>query len=427
MSTKVKVLLITYYWPPAGGGGVQRWLKMSKYFSENGIKLTIYTPENPEFPAYDESSIKEIASELDIIKRPIIEPYGFYKKFTGKKKDSKVYSGFINEEQSWKQKLSIWIRGNFFIPDARKYWIKPSIRFLTSYILENKFDAVISTGPPHSMHMIALGVKKKFPDVKWIADFRDPWTNIDFYDQLMLSKRSDKKHRRMEKSVLQDSDLVVTVGWTLAKELEEIGSLKEVKVITNGYDHTDFKEKINPQGNFTLMHLGSMNKDRNPKALWNALSTLKNEGIKPKVEIIGQVDVDVVNCISKYNLSDQVSTEDFIPHSQAVNKMMEAHALLLVINNTPNAAGILTGKLFEYLGAKRPIIVLGPSEGDVRKLLENYSHAFYVEYSDVQACKDAIKNFFAQKEEKTVNDTSQYSRRQLAKKYSHLIKDLIDV
>jgi len=420
----LKVLLITYYWPPAGGGGVFRWLKMSRYFQENNIDLHIYTPSNPEFPAIDGGLVEEVSETLTIIKRPILEPYSLYKKFTGKKKDEKIYSGFINEKKSLAQNLSIWIRGNFFIPDARKFWIKPSIKFLNNLQSSEKFDAVISTGPPHSMHLIARGLKQKHPALKWIADFRDPWTNIDFYNQLKLTVRADRKHRKLEKSVLEEADKVVSVGYIMAKELKEITQNADVEVIPNGYDHLEFTEHAQLTSSFSIMHLGSMNRDRNPEVLWRSLADLKSQGLKPLVKIIGQTDVSVKASIQKYELKDQVVFEDFVPHKEAIMKMKSAHVLLLVVNNTPNAAGILTGKVFEYLGAQRPIIAIGPEEGDVKKLLKDFVHAFYISYDDVEECKKVISEVMTSKIEVSPNGILKYSRKALAEKYSKLLKEV---
>ena len=228
-----KVLIISYYWPPSGGAGVQRWLKFVKYLPQFGIQPHVYTPSNPEAPAQDESLQKDIPSEAVIVQQPIFEPYSFYKKFTGKK--GNINAGFLSEDkdsrQKFTEKMSIWVRGNLFIPDARVMWVKPSIKFLTKYIKENEIEVVISSGPPHSMHLIAMELKRKL-NIKWIADFRDPWTNIDFYKDLMLTNWADKKHHRLEKEVLQKADEIITIGKTIASELEIIRG-KKVHVITN--------------------------------------------------------------------------------------------------------------------------------------------------------------------------------------------------
>lgn len=202
-----KVLIITYYWPPTGGAGVQRWLKFSKYFRSFGWEPVIYTPSNPDFPIFDDTLLHDVPKDLTVLKTAITEPYDIYRKIMRKKKTETVNQGFLSEgkENTWLQAAMIWIRGNFFIPDARMFWIRPSLNYLSEYMKTNAIDAVISTGPPHSMHLIALGLKEKFK-LPWIADFRDPWTQIDFYDQLKLSGFADRKHKRLEKTVLTKAD-----------------------------------------------------------------------------------------------------------------------------------------------------------------------------------------------------------------------------
>ena len=217
-----KVLIITYYWPPSGGAGVQRWLKFVKYLREFGWEPIVYTPENPEAPAVDESLLKDIPKNLTAIKRPIWEPYNLYKNFIGQKKDERINAGFLTEKKKpgLAEKISVWVRGNWFIPDARKLWITPSIKFLSDYLKRNPVDAIVSTGPPHSMHLIALGLKKKL-NLPWLADFRDPWTNIDFYDKLMLTKASDVKHKKMELDVLKNANIITAIGWSMADDLKK--------------------------------------------------------------------------------------------------------------------------------------------------------------------------------------------------------------
>ncbi len=219
-----RVLIITYYWPPNGGAGVQRWLKMAKYLPQHGWQPVIYTPSDPEVITADPGLEQEIPALVEVIKRPIIEPYTLYKRLTGRRKDDKVHLGFLKEEgkKSWREELAVWIRGNMFVPDARVWWVHPSVKFLEGYLRDHPVDAIVSTGPPHSMHLIALGLKKKFPQLRWIADWRDPWTNIDFYDQLKLTAWADRKHHRLEKEVITHADVNVVVGWTMAEELKAL-------------------------------------------------------------------------------------------------------------------------------------------------------------------------------------------------------------
>ena len=220
---KKKVLIVTYYWPPSGGAGVQRWLKFVKYLRDFGWEPIVYTPENPEYPSEDYSLYKDIPEGVEVIKTPIWEPYNIYRNLFGKK-GQKINAGFISEtkKSGWKERLSIWIRGNFLIPDPRLFWVKPSIKYLKEYLEHNPVEAIVTTGPPHSMHMIGLGLKKLHPDVPWIADFRDPWTNIDFYKELNLTYLADKRHHQLEKQVIQSADCVVVVSNDMVDEFSRL-------------------------------------------------------------------------------------------------------------------------------------------------------------------------------------------------------------
>lgn len=173
-----KVLIITYYWRPAGGPGVQRWLKFVKYLRDFNIEPIIYAPENPTYPIIDTKIGDDLPSDIQIIKYPIWEPYKLSSVFS-KNKTQKISSGIIPRKKiSLTEKIMLWIRGNLFIPDARKFWVKPSVAFLSEFIQNNDIQTIITTSPPHSIHLIGYYLKRKFPDIKWITDFRDPWTTI---------------------------------------------------------------------------------------------------------------------------------------------------------------------------------------------------------------------------------------------------------
>ncbi len=431
-----KVLIITYYWPPSGGAGVQRWLKFVKYLREFDWEPVVYTPKNPEAPAIDHSLEKDIPKDLTVIKTKIWEPYSAYKRFVGRKKEDSIKAGFLSEKKnpSLTEKISVWIRGNLFIPDARKFWIKPSVKFLVDYLTKNPVDAVISTGPPHSMHMIALGIKKKLK-IPWLADFRDPWTNIDFYDQLMLTKRSDKMHRKLEFEVLDRANKIVTVSHHWAMDFEKLCS-KKVEVVTNGFDPDDFMtlEYKKPE-KFELVHLGSMNKDRNPENLWKALSGLcrENEALKKdlKINFIGQTDYSVFESLGKYDLTDHAEKIDYLPHQKAMEISANAVVLLLPLNNTPNVDGIIPGKLFEYLALQRPILCIGPEDGDSAKIIRECNTGLTAGFEDEERIKTSVKKFYDEFISDEVNINSgqinihRHSRKKLAGDIAALLNEII--
>jgi glycosyltransferase involved in cell wall biosynthesis len=371
-----RVLIITYYWPPNGGAGVQRWLKMAKYLPKHGWQPVVYTPENPEIITPDEALAKEVPPEAEIIKRPISEPYTFYKRLTGRKADDKVHLGFLNEgkKKSWREDLAVWVRGNAFIPDARVWWVKPSVKFLTGYLEKHPVDAIVSTGPPHSMHLIALGLKKRFPKLRWIADWRDPWTNIDFYHQLKLTAWADRKHHRLEREVLTCADVNVAIGWTMAEEMKALGS-RNTEVIGNGYDPDDVPSPPVPvDEEYSLVHVGNMTATRDIPRLWPVLTELcrvdAEFGKRFKLRFVGPVDHGVLASIERAGLIEKVERIGSVDHARAMHEMQRARVLLLSVNDTANAKGVLTSKVFEYLAVGRPILAFGPKDGDVARVLE---------------------------------------------------------
>ena len=430
-----RVLIISYYWPPSGGAGVQRWLKFAKYLQEFGWEPVIYTPENPEVPAEDQSLLKDVPEGIQIIKTKIWEPYTLYKKFVGRKKSDKIKTGFLSENKrpSFTEKVSTWIRGNLFIPDARKYWIKPSIKFLSAYLEKNHIDAIISTGPPHSTHMIALGISKK-ANIPWLADFRDPWTNIDFYHQLMLTKASDRLHHKMEKQVLLNADKLVTVSWNWAKDFEDLGA-KNMKVITNGYDPDDF-QGLTYEGNdkFEFVHLGSMNKDRNQHVFWEVLTEILEDNPKfknyLKITLIGPIDHSVHSSIEKYNLKEFVNKTDYMPHREVIKIASNAEVLFLPLNNTPHVSGIVPGKIFEYLAMKRPILCIGPTDGDAAKILHETGCGATFDFDDRTHLKKHLLTLFDRYIEKenhcTHADISKYSRRELTARLAKVLQEMVN-
>jgi len=432
-TSKKKVLVVTYYWPPSGGSGVQRWVKFVKYLKQLGWDPVVYTPSNPERPAVDESLLSEIPKDTEIVTQPIWEPYTFYKKFVGIKKEEKLGSGLMKSgnESSFLQKISIWIRGNFFIPDARKFWIKPSKKFLVKYCIENHIDAIVSTGPPHSMHMIAKGVSEK-TNIPWIADFRDPWTNIDFFEDLHLSHIARAKHHKLEKEVLDSADSVIVISPTMKKEFAEITDTP-ISVITNGFDETDFSN-TEPISNskFVISHVGMMTPTRNPRILWQALNELKSENThfakNFDLQLIGKIDSSIVDSIKSNNVEDLVSVINYVPHSEIVRYQKGSNALLLIVNNTPNANLILTGKFFEYLAAERPIVCISPVKGDMSEILTASKAGSLFSYEDKQALKNHLLSLFESWENNSLSynaeNIQQYSRKNLTKK---LIEELSSV
>ncbi len=426
-----KILIITYYWPPAGGPGVQRWLKFAKYLPEFGWDPVIYTPANPSYPLLDESLLKDIPQNIEIVKTRIWEPYQLAEKLNKSNKKFKAGQFDVGKNQSWKSKLSIWVRGNFFIPDARVFWVKPSIKFLEQYLKENKIDVVVTSGPPHSLHMICLGLKKKFPNLKWIADFRDPWTEISYYKHLKLTKSSDRKHRQLESAVFKNADITLATSYTDADNFRKAGA--NAVCITNGFDESDASAPHSmtedKSKNFTLSYIGVLEQLRNPENLWKVLDELIRENKEFAdaftLKFAGRVDDKILQSIESSALKEHILNLGYIPHDKAVEEM--ANSSLLLITNFPNKSskGIIPGKIFEYLATGKQIISFGPDEADVSRILSETGAGKHFSYENSQTVKEFILSKFELWKHGNLLDNTQnieqFSRKNLTEKLAEIL------
>ncbi|MDP4289989.1 MAG: glycosyltransferase family 4 protein [Bacteroidota bacterium] len=396
-----RLLIITYYWPPSGGSGVQRWLKFVKYLRQFGWEPVVYTPENPELPEADSSLEKDIPQGIEIIRRPIWEPYMIYKRLAGLKKDEKLGAGFVNtsKKPGRIKALSLWIRGNLLIPDPRCFWINPSVSFLTRYLETHPVDAIVSTGPPHSMHRIAFKLHRE-TQLPWLADFRDPWTNIDFYKELRLSAFADRIHHRMELQVLKEADRITVIGPHMKTDFKQLLD-RPYHVITNGFDPDDTGQPvaIQPKGKFSISHIGTMAASRNPVSLWKALQKLSQElpGFKDDLQIClsGNVDIIIIECIRASGLEPCLKKIDYLPHDEVVDLQKNSAVLLLQINNTPNARMILPGKFFEYMASGRPILCIGPGDGDAAAIIQETGCGLTAGFDDVELIQKHLATLYA--------------------------------
>lgn len=421
------VLIILYYWPPAGGPGVQRWLKFVKYLPEYGIKPIVYVPSNPNYPIIDESLIKEVSDDITIIKQPIREPY----KFAGilsKKKSKSISKGIIpnKKSQTVLDKLLLFIRGNLFIPDARKSWVRPSVQYLSTYIKDYSIGTIITTGPPHSLHLIGLQLKKS-DNIQWVADFRDPWTTIGYHKQLKLTKAAQKKHKLLEKSVLQTADKVIVTSEVTKKEFSKITD-KPISVITNGYDLLP-SIKTNLDSKFSMAHIGSLLSERNPTILWQVLKDLidNQPGFAHdfKLKLVGYVSEEVLKEIDSSGLIDYLENIGYVSHKQAVESQRNAQLLLLIEIDSPETVSIIPGKIFEYMVSGRPIVAIGPKGSDVERILQETNTGTYFYYDSYNDLKRIILEHYLSYKKDNLQvqgiGLQKFSRKELTKALAELL------
>lgn len=422
-----KVLIITYYWPPAGGPGVQRWLKFVKYLPDFGIQPIVYIPDNPTYPIIDQELVNEVTHKAIILRNTIREPYQLAA-FFSKNKTKKISSGIIpnTRKQTFIDKTLLWIRGNIFIPDARFLWVKPSVAYLTDYIANNEIDTIITSGPPHSLHLIGLELKQKL-NIEWFADFRDPWTTIGYHKALKLSSYASNKHKYLERKVLDAADTIIVTSNTTKKEFELL-TATPIAVITNGYD----EEQVEPQvmdEKFTIAHIGSFLSERNPTVLWECLSELLQEDNSFtqnfRLKLIGAVSQEVLDTINKHGLADYVDNLGYLRHKEAIAHQRKSQLLLLIEIDSPDTKSIIPGKLFEYMVSERPIIGIGPEGSDFEAIIRETNTGVFIGYGQKELLKATLSTYYLQYKNKDLNVNAvglqQYSRRKLTQNLAVLI------
>lgn len=425
--SKKKALVITYYWPPAGGPGVQRWLKFVKYLPDFNIEPIVYIPENPNYPIIDENLSSEVSNNLTILKQPINEPYKFASLFS-KKASKTISKGIISEStrQGFVERVMLYIRGNYFIPDARKAWVKPSVTFLSEYIQKEHIETIITTGPPHSLHLIGLQLKKQL-GVKWLADFRDPWTTIGYHKELKLTEASKAKHKALENQVLNTADQLIVTSFTTKKEFQKITN-RPIEVITNGYDYEPFAP-FEMDSKFTIAHIGSLLSKRNPEVLWQVLNDLivENDSFSKDFQLnfIGSVSENVLDSIKKHSLSNHIDSIGYVSHKEAVAFQKKSQVLLLIEIDSEDTKCIIPGKLFEYMVSNRPIIAIGPNDSDVEKVIKETNTGSYFNYHAYDALKATILDHYNAYQKNTLQvypiGLQKYSRKSLTEALSKLL------
>lgn len=422
-----KALVITYYWAPAGGPGVQRWLKFVKYLRNFGVEPIIYTPLNPTYPMVDTHIADDLPQDLTLLKTKIWEPYSLASLFS-KEKTKKISAGIIpSKKLSWMDKCLLWVRGNLFIPDARILWVRPSVRFLTDYITAHNIDTIITTAPPHSIHLIGLHLKEKFPSLRWIADFRDPWTNIGYHSQLLLTAKSARKHLSLEQKVLQTADTLIVTSPSTQREFQA-KTQKPIVLITNGYDDT-FTEKIPLSPSFLLSHIGSLLSERNPETLWKVLGEMIQENTDFRKDLriclAGKVSEEVFASIDKYGLSSFLEYKGYLSHTEALTLQHTSQLLLLLEINHPKTEGIIPGKLFEYMASQRPILALGYQQWDVKDIISQTQTGTTLSVTDANAIKQAINHYYTLYKDNKLHSQlvsiESYHRKALTQKLSKII------
>lgn len=429
-----RVLFITYYFPPSGGPGVQRALKFAKYLPGFGWQPTVLTvrPEDAAYPDLDPTLVGEIPPDVRVERTRAWDPYALYARLQGKSKSETVGVGFLGEaEMDWKQRAARWIRANVFLPDARVGWVPFALHRGRALIEEGHFDALLTTGPPHSTHLAGLLLARRY-GLPWLADFRDPWTDIDYAEALPMTTPARRVDAAMERAVLRKAARVTAVSPSMARRLAARVGARCV-VVQNGFDPADFRGApplLRP--GFEVAYAGNMNDARNPEALWEALRRLGTPGALPEVRVrlIGNADPVVFRSAQRHGVADCVEVEGYVPHDEAVRRMRASAVLLLVINRVPGAEGIMTGKLYEYVASGRPVLGIGPPDGDAAAVLREAGAGEMFGYEDAAGVAAFLRRHYAAWSSgtptfgATAAAAERYSRRSQSGQIARLLDEL---
>ncbi len=416
-----KVLIVTYYFPPSGGPGVQRVLKFVKYLPEFGWQPVVLTVKDADFPARDESLLAEIPPHATVYRTKIFEPYRLYRKLTGKPADAAVDVENIpqgNRKKSIAESLAEFVRAGFFIPDARIGWFPYAVSAGLEIIRREKVNAIYSSSPPYTTAVIARKLHRS-TKLPWIAGFRDPWTGfLSTPERWWIPRRID---RRLETSVFEDADLIEAAWKGILNDItDKMPGINRRKLVylPNGFDTDDYP-KLDLQRNerFTVTYTGSMYGKRNPQTFLQAVEELVSEGkvnaARIRLKFIGRFGTEVQEMLRTSKLRESIDVVPYLPHSESVKELLRSDALLLVVDEAAGSEGIVPGKVFEYIGAGHPIIALAP-KGAIAELLRETRSGFTASNQDVPA----IKTLFVECYQNFLYDRSKFQQdREAVKRY----------
>lgn len=385
MSIAKKVLILTYYWPPSGGSGVQRWMYFAKYLKQLGWEPIIITvdEEKAAYPQLDQSLLKEVEG-IEIIKTTTREPLRLYSRITSGNSSSGIPQGEVHTK-SFFGKLATYIRGNYFIPDARKGWVPFAVKAAQKKIATDQISHLITTGPPHSTHLAGLTLAAQFK-LNWWVDFRDPWSDVFYNKQMLRSQSSQHKDAQLEKKVLQQaSGVITTIGGQLHQSLQQKAPGQRFIALANGYDATLIAacDAHPPEDAFHVVYTGLLTNQQAYLAIVQAL--LKLDGSRPiRFSLAGNISNGIIAEIRTALPNVAVVDHGYLDHAAAITLMKSAHLLLNFIFAGTNGQ-MISGKLLEYFATQVPVLSIGDPTSAAGKFMAQGSCAKMIQSDDQEA------------------------------------------
>jgi hypothetical protein len=408
-----KIGILTYYWPPSGGSGVQRWLRFSNELVKLGYNVHIFTFKNPKYPIVDNELLKKVDNKVKV---NFISGFELPNFLTNKNS---------NSSESYKNSgIKSFMRELFFFPDSRKYLISPSVKYIKKYIEKTPLNCLITSGPPHSMHLVGLKLKKT-TNLKWIADFRDPWSNFVQNKFLNKLKSTKIKHENKENLVLKFSDAVLTTSESLNKEFK-------VKNHNTFYTPSGFENFIKPKAynKFRILYAGSMKEFQNPINLWIALKELIESDISFKnlveIVLIGNIDKNIIET-KEFRLLQNTKIVSYLSKNNLDKEISISELLLVCSVNVEGSNDIIPGKFYHYLSSGKKMLGISNKGTDLEKIIKETKSGMSFSYDNHADLKNYIYKCFSDYKDGKVNNQKTYDKflsSNIAKNISKIISKL---
>jgi len=413
-----KILLVAYFFPPIGMGGVGRSFGLYNHLPKYGYHTSVITVKNIAYQNHDDSLLNGI-DKSNIIRTGSLDPSRILYLLGKRGGDAKKGSAFKKSFLTW--------------PDYKRCWVPFAQKAAENEILKGNCFAIITTSPAPSAHLIGLRLKKKY-NIPWIADFRDLWYSLPI-EEIYHTKMQEKYALNLKNEIVKSADRVVTVNNSISEYLN--AEKGKAKIIYNGFD-SKYRDNWNPQNTttdkFRIGILGTINELCPIEPLLNAVSLLQNQypELRDKLNIIhvGQIESNINRLILKYGLQNNVSLKGYMSKGDAISELAVSDLLYFHVKEQKRFQ-ILPGRLFDLLASGKPMIGIAPEKSDASALIEEYKCGICLNNPEPQKIADALYDIYAKKQRREKSSLSNgddsiiYSTERMARKFAELLDQIV--